>query len=425
MAKHLTSAAEALKIVKSGDTIYIHTAAAAPQVLIDALVARADDLRNVKIYHLHTEATALYVRPEYKGVFDTYSLFIGANVRKAIWEGRANFIPVFLSEVPALFRKMIVPVDVCLISVSPPDKHGFCSLGPSIDATRAAIQMASHVIAQVNENMPRTHGDGLIHVSQIDALVEGNLPMPEMILPEPDAVEDQIGTHIADMIEDGSTLQMGIGTIPNAVLSKLMHHRDLGIHTEMFSDGVIPLVEKGVINNSKKKVHPGKIVSGFVVGSQKVYDFIDDNPMVNMLDIAYVNDIAVIRKNQKAVSINSAIEVDVTGQVCADSIGSKFFSGVGGQMDFIRGASLSQGGKPIIALGATTKRNESKIVPILKPGAGVVTTRAHVHYVVTEFGVADLYGKSIKDRIRAMIGIAHPDHREALDRQAFEVYKIK
>lgn len=424
MAIKTISAQEALKIVKSGDTLYLHTAAATPQVLVDALVERAPELRNVKIYHLHTEASAPYVNPEYKGIFETYALFIGGNVRKAVWEGRANFVPVFLSEVPALFRRMIIPIDVCLISVSPPDKHGFCSLGPSIDATRAAMQMAKHVIAQVNIHMPRTHGDGIIHMSQIDALVEGNLPMPEMLLPKPDAIEDSIGTHIADMIEDGSTLQMGIGTIPNAVLSKLTNHRDLGIHTEMFSDGVIPLVEAGVINNSRKKVHPGKIVSGFVVGSQKVFDFIDDNPMVNMLDIAYVNDIAVIRKNQKAVSINSAIEVDVTGQVCADSIGAKFFSGVGGQMDFIRGASLSQGGKPIIALGSVTKRNESKIVPILKPGAGVVTTRAHVHYVVTEFGVADLYGKSIKERIKAMIDIAHPDHREAIDRQAFDIYHV-
>jgi acyl-CoA hydrolase len=284
--------------------------------------------------------------------------------------------------------------------------------------------MASHVVAQVNEHMPRTHGDGLIHTSQIDAMVEGNIPLPESKLPEPNAEEDKIGEHIADMIEDGSTLQMGIGTIPNAVLAKLHNHRDLGIHTEMFSDGVIPLVESGVINNRKKRIHPGKIVAGFVIGSKAIYDFIDDNPMVNMLDIQYVNDVAVIRKNPKAVSINSAIEVDVTGQVCADSIGSKFFSGVGGQMDFIRGASLSEGGKPIIALPSVTKRNETKIVPILKPGAGVVTTRAHVHYVVTEYGIADLYGKSIKERIKAMINIAHPDHQEDLDRQAFEVYKL-
>ncbi len=424
MSAKFVSPQQALQIVKPGDSIYIHTAAAAPQVLIDALVERAPKLKNVKIYHLHTDATAPYVAPEYKGIFETNSLFIGSNVRKAIWEGRANFIPVFLSEVPALFRKMIIPVDVCLLSVSPPDKHGFCSLGPSIDSSRAAMQMASHVIAQVNENMPRTHGDGLVHISQIDAIVEGNLPLPQSKLPAPNAEEELIGDHIADMIEDGSTLQMGIGTIPNAVLSKLTNHRDLGIHTEMFSDGVIPLVEAGVINNSKKRIHPGKIVSGFVIGSQKVYDFIDDNPMVNMLDIQYVNDVAVIRKNPRAVSINSAIEVDVTGQVCADSIGSKFFSGVGGQMDFIRGASLSEGGKPIIALSSVTKRNETKIVPILKPGAGVVTTRAHVHYVVTEYGVADLYGKSIKERIKAMIDISHPDHREELDKQAFEVYKL-
>jgi 4-hydroxybutyrate CoA-transferase len=424
MSTKTVSPQQALKIVKPGDSIYVHTAAAAPQVLIDALVERASELKKIKIYHLHTEATAPYVDPKYKGIFETNSLFIGANVRKAIWEGRANFIPVFLSEVPALFRKMIIPIDVCLIQVSTPDKHGFCSLGPCVDSTRAAIQMASHVIAQVNDQMPRTHGDGLIHISQIDAMVEGNMPLPEAKLPDPNAEEDKIGDHIADMIEDGSTLQMGIGTIPNAVLAKLNHHRDIGIHTEMFSDGVIPLVESGVINNRKKKIHPGKIISGFVIGSKKIYDFIDDNPMVNLLDIQYVNDVAVIRKNPKAVSINSAIEVDVTGQVCADSIGSKFFSGVGGQMDFIRGASLSQGGKPIIALPATTKRNETKIVPILKPGAGVVTTRAHVHYVVTEYGIADLYGKSIKERIKAMIDIAHPDHREELDKQAFDVYKL-
>ena len=425
MSHSLTPASEALKVVKPGNNIYIHTAAAAPQFLIDALVARSSELKNVKIYHLHTESTAPYVMPEYKGIFETNALFIGANVRKAVWDGRANFIPVFLSEVPALFRKMIIPIDVCLISVSPPDKHGFCSLGPSIDATRAAMQMATTVIAQVNKFMPRTHGDGMVHVSDIDYLVPGDVPLHETIWPEPNAVETAIGSHIADMIEDGSTLQMGIGSIPNAVLSRLTHHKNLGIHTEMFSDGVIPLVESGVINNSKKKVHPGKIISGFVVGSQKIYDFIDDNPLVNMLDIAYVNDISVIRKNPKAVSINSAIEVDLTGQVCADSIGTKFFSGVGGQMDFIRGASLSSGGKPIIALGSNTTRGESKIVPTLKPGAGVVTTRAHVHYIVTEHGVADLYGKNIKERINAMINIAHPDHRERLAEEAFNVYNIK
>ena len=417
-------AAKALEIVKPGDNVYIHAAAGAPQALIDALVERAPHLENVNIYHLHTDATAPYVNPEYKGIFEVYSLFIGSNVRKAIWEGRANFIPCFLSEVPVLFRKGTIPLDVALIQVSPPDRHGYCSLGVSVESTRAAMQMASHVIAQVNEHMPRTHGDGIIHISEVDALVEGNLPLPETILPPANEVEDQIGNHIAAMIEDGSTLQMGIGNIPNSVLSKLTNHKNLGIHTEMFSDGVIPLVEKGVINNKNKKIHPGKIVTGFVIGSKKLYDFIDDNPMVNMLDIEYVNDVRVIRKNPKAVSINSAIEVDLTGQVCADSIGSKFFSGVGGQMDFIRGASLSEGGKPIIALPSATKKNQTKIVPILKPGAGVVTTRAHVHYVVTEYGVADLYGKSIKQRIHAMIDISHPDHREELERQAYEIYHM-
>ena len=416
------SASKALEIVKPGDKVYIHAASAAPQLLIEALVEKAPNLKDVSIYHLHTDAPAKYANPEYKGIFEVYAMFIGSNVRKAVWEGRANFIPVFLSEVPLLFRRKRIELDVALIQVSPPDRHGFCSLGTSVEATRAALETAKHVIAQVNERMPRTHGDGIIHMDQIDAMVDGTMNLPETILPPPSEVEDKIGNHIAAMIEDGSTLQMGIGTIPNAVLSKLMGHKNLGVHTEMFSDGLIPLVESGVINNKKKAVHPGKIVSGFVVGSQKLYDFIDDNPLVNMLDIEYVNDVRVIRKNPKAVSINSAIEVDLTGQVCADSIGSKFFSGVGGQMDFIRGASLSEGGKPIIALPAITKRNETKIVPILKPGAGVVTTRAHVHYVVTEHGVADLYGKSIKQRIRAMINIADPMHQEAIERQAYEYY---
>jgi len=418
------NALDALDVVQSGNNVYIHAAAASPQILIDALVAHATRLKGVQIYHLHTDAKATYVNPEYKGIFEVNSLFIGHNVRKATWEGRANFIPCFLSEVPHLFRKKIIPIDVALIQVSPPDSHGYCSLGTSVEATKAAVQMAKYVVAQVNPQMPRTHGDGIVHVRQMHAMVWGDMPLPQTILPEPNDVETAIGTHVASMIEDGSTLQMGIGTIPNAVLSLLKTHKNLGIHTEMFSDGVIPLVECGAIDNSKKKVHPGKIISGFVIGSRKLYDFIDDNPMVNMLDIAYVNDVTTIRKNPKVVAINSAIEVDITGQVCADSIGSKFFSGVGGQMDFIRGASLSEGGKPIIALPSITNRNETKIVPMLKPGAGVVTTRAHVHYVVTEHGVANLYGKSIKDRIKAMINIAHPEHREEIARQAFEIYNI-
>lgn len=418
------TAQEAMQYIKSGYHVYIHAAAAAPQILIDAMVAEAHRLRGVKIFHLHTESSAEYVEPRFEGIFEVNALFIGGNVRQAIWEGRANFIPVFLSEIPYLFRKKIIPIDVALIQVSPPDKHGYCSLGTSVEATRAAMQMAKVVIAQVNEFMPRTHGDGLIHHSEIDAMVIGNTPLHEVILGEPNEIEYKIGENVAELIEDRSTLQMGIGSIPNAVLSQLTNHKDLGVHTEMFSDGVIPLVEKGVINNKYKAVHPGKIVSGFVIGSRKLYDFVDDNPMVNMLDIAYVNDVKVIRKNPRAVSINSAIEVDLTGQVCADSIGAKFYSGVGGQMDFIRGASLSEGGKPIIALPSVTRRDKTKIVPVLTLGAGVVTTRAHVHYIATEYGVADLYGKSIKQRIKAMIDIAHPMHRDSLERQAREVYHL-
>lgn len=423
MYKSVT-AQEALKIVKSNDNVYIHSAAAAPQVLIDALVARSTELKNVQIYHIHTDATAEYIKPEYEGIFESNSMFIGVNVRKAVWEGRANFIPVFLSEIPLLFRKGIINIDVALIQVSPPDKHGYCSLGVSVDASRAAMQSAKHVIAQINPRMPRAHGDGIVHLKDFDAYVDYESEIHETILPDAGEVEDRIGHHIAGLIDNGSTLQMGIGVIPNAVLSKLHGHKHLGVHTEMFSDGVIPLVEAGVIDNSKKKVHPGKLISGFAVGSRKLYDFIDDNPFVNMLDIAYVNDVSVIRKNPKAVSINSAIEVDITGQVCADSIGTRFYSGVGGQMDFIRGASLSEGGKPIIALPSQTNKGESKIVAMLKPGAGVVTTRAHVHYIVTEYGVADLYGKSIKQRIQAMINIAHPAHREAIERQAYELYRV-
>ncbi len=421
MAKFV-SAAEALKALKPEQNIYIHTAAAAPQALVKAMVDRSSDLYGMKIYHLHTDGDASYANEEYDGIFDVYCLFIGANVRQAVWKGRAQFVPSFLSEVPGLFRKKIIPLDVALIQVSPPDAHGFCSLGVSVDATNAAWRMADVVIAQINKNMPRSHGDGLIHLDKIDYAVEHDQPLPEHSMGEPTPEEAMIGEHIAGMIEDGSTLQMGIGSIPNAVLAKLGNHKDLGIHTEMFSDGIIPLVESGVINNSKKKHHPGKIVSGFAFGTKKLYDFIHDNPMVNMLDIAYVNDVSVIRKNPKVVAINSAIEVDVTGQVCADSIGTRFYSGVGGQMDFIRGASLSEGGKPIIALASMTAKGVSKIVPELKPGAGVVTTRAHVHYVVTEFGVADLYGKSIRERIAAMIEIAHPDHREDLAKKAWELY---
>lgn len=414
------SAAQAVKIIKSNDRVFIHGVSAAPQQLIHAMTDRAGELRDVEIVHLHTEGKAPYADPEFAESFRVNAFFVGANVRQALREGRADYVPVFLSEIPALFRKGVLPVNVALINVSPPDKHGFCSLGVSVDITRAAVECADYVIAQVNPRMPRTLGDALLPLASIDAIVEVSEELHEAPPPELTDVDRAIGQHIAEMIEDGSTLQMGIGSIPNAVLASLTNHKDLGIHTEMFSDGLINLVESGVVNGSKKTKHPGKIVSGFVMGTRRVYDFIDDNQQVLMLDIAYVNDTAVIRRNPKVIAVNSAIEVDLTGQVCADSIGTYQYSGVGGQMDFIRGASLSEGGKPIIALPSTTKRGESKIVPFLKEGAGVVSTRAHVHYIATEFGVANLYGKNLRQRARELIKIAHPNHREVLERAAFE-----
>jgi len=395
----------------------------APQQLIKALTARAPELKNVEICHLHTEGEAPYANPELADSFHVNSLFIGANVRHTLKAGNGSYTPVFLSEIPYLFRKGIIELDVALMQVSPPDGHGFCSLGTSVDASLAAAQSAKHVIAQVNPNVPRSHGDGLIHMNKFDSLVEVNEVIPTHEPSTPTDTEMEIGKHVAGLIEDGSCLQMGIGAIPNAALSQMTNHQNLGIHTEMFSDGVLDLIEKGVINGSNKKVHPGKIISGFAMGSQKLYDFIDDNPLVNLLDIAYVNDTAVIRKNEKAVSINSAVEIDLTGQVCADSIGARMYSGVGGQMDFMRGAMLSKGGKPIIALPSTTRRGETRIVPFLKRGAGVVTTRSHVHYVVTEYGVADLYGKTLKQRAQALTDIAHPSHRESIAQEYYDALK--
>ncbi len=415
-----TSAEEAVSAVRSNNRVFIHGVAAAPQALIRALVARADELRNVEIVHLHTEGEAPYAAAELSQSFRVNSFFVGANVREAVNAGRADYIPVFLSEIPALFRLGILPLDVALVHVSPPDRHGFCSLGISVDIARAAADRAGYVIAQVNPQMPRTHGDALLHLDNIDALVEVDDPIPEVPVPELTEVDLAIGKNVAEMIDDGATLQMGIGSIPNAVLASLVDHKDLGVHTEMFSDGVVDLVEKGVITGRMKAKHPGKIVAGFVMGTRRLYGFVDDNPQVLMLDIGYVNDTSVIRRNPKVTAINSAIEVDLTGQVCADSIGTRQYSGVGGQMDFIRGASLSPGGKPIIALPSTTKRGESKIVGNLRSGAGVVTTRANVHYVVTEFGVANLYGRNLRQRAAELIRIAHPDHREELERIAFK-----
>jgi acyl-CoA hydrolase len=414
------SAAEAVSVIKSGDRVFIHGIAAAPRVLIEALTDRADELRDVELVHLHTEGDAPYSRPEHERSFRVNAFFVGGNVRQAVQEGRGDYIPVFLSEIPALFRKGVLPLDVALIHVSPPDRHGFCSLGVSVDIAKAAVETAKIVVAQINPQMPRTIGDALVDVRDIDMFVEIDEPLPEKAMPELSAIDLAIGRNIAELIDDGATLQMGIGTIPNAVLNSLANHKHLGIHTEMFSDGLIDLVESGVVTGERKIKHPGKIVSGFVMGTRRLYDFIDDNPQVLMLDIAYVNDSAVIRRNPRVTAINSAIEVDLTGQVCADSIGTRQFSGVGGQMDFIRGASLSEGGKPIIALPSTTNRGESKIVPFLKQGAGVVTTRAHVHYIVTEYGVANLYGKNLRQRAAELVKIAHPDHRETLDRAVFD-----
>lgn len=391
-----------------------------PHELVRAMVARAEELRDVEVVQLHTEGPAPYAEPQFSKSFRVNALFISSNVRKAVEEGRADYTPIFLSEVPALVRSGKFPIDVALIQVSPPDRHGYCSLGVSVEATKAAVLGARYVIAQVNSQMPRTHGDGLIHVDNISALVHHDEPIPEILVPPPSEREAKIGAFCAELVEDGATIQMGIGAIPNAVLTALTQHKDLGVHTEMFSDGLIDLVHSGVVTGRFKRVHPGKIVAGFVLGTRRLYDFVDDNPLVAMLDIAYVNDTSVIRRNPKVTAINSAIEVDITGQVCADSIGTRQYSGVGGQMDFIRGASLSEGGRPIIALPSTTSRGESRIVSLLKPGAGVVTTRAHVHYVVTEYGAANLHGKSLRQRAKALIDIAHPDHRAELDRQACE-----
>jgi acyl-CoA hydrolase len=414
------SAEDAVKIIKNNDRIYVHAAAAAPQELINAMTNRHEELRNVEVSHLHIEGEAPYADPKYSKSFHVNSFFIGHNVRHTLKAGNGSYTPVFLSELPILFKRNIVPIDVALIQVSPPDKHGYCSLGVSVEATIAAIENAKHVIAQINPRMPRTLGDGIIHISELDVFVEHEQKIHELLLPEPNIVENKIGDYIAELIDNGSTLQMGIGSIPNAVLSRLTNHKNLGLHTEMFSDGVIDLILNDVINGDNKGVNPGRAMATFLMGSQRLYDYVDDNPFVEMRTADFVNDVAVIRQNSKMVAINSAIEIDLTGQVCADSIGTKLYSGVGGQMDFIRGAALSKEGKAIIALPSQTNKGISRIVPFLKKGAGVVTTRAHIHYVVTEYGVAELYGKTIKQRIKELVRIAHPDHREHLEKQYFD-----
>jgi acyl-CoA hydrolase len=422
MGKYV-SAAEAVKVVKSGDRIYVQAAAATPSVLTKALAERASELRNVEVCHLHTEGEALYANPDLAESFHVNSFFIGANVRHTLKAGNGSYTPVFLSELPNLFRKKVVKLDVVFIHVSPPDKHGYCSLGTSVEASIAAIENAKIVIAQVNPQMPRTFGDGILHESEIDYLVEVNQTIFGHEVAPISEEEAKIGKFVASLIDDRSTLQMGIGSIPNAVLAQLTNHKDLGLHTEMFSDGVIDLIEKNVINCNYKGILQGRALATFLIGSQRLYDFVNDNPFIEMKESSFVNDTARIRKNPKMIAINSAIEVDLTGQVCADSIGMKMYSGVGGQMDFIRGASLSDGGKAIIALPSITKRGESRIVPFLKQGAGVVTTRSHVQYIITENGIADLYGKTLKQRVAEMVKIAHPMHRETVEREYGECLK--
>lgn len=421
---HFTTAEEAVKVIKSGDHVHLSSVASAPQCLINAMCKRgeAGELKDVHVHHLHTEGPAPYADPKFEGVFQLDSFFVGANVRKVTQSGYADYIPIFLSETQRLYRCGAVPCNVAMIQVCPPDKHGFVSLGTSVDATLAAVECADYVIAVVNKYVPRAFGQAMIHSSKIDFFVQDDTPLIEAKFSEPNEVETAIGKHCAALIEDGACLQMGIGAIPNAVLAQLTGHKDLGIHTEMFADGVLPLVESGVINGRNKAIDKGKMVSTFLMGSQKVYDFIDNNPGVAMMDVGYTNDPFVIAKNPKVTAINSALQVDLTGQICADSLGTKFYSGVGGQIDFIYGASRSEGGKAILAMPSVTNKGISKIAPELTLGAGVVTTRSHVHWFVTEYGAVNLYGKSLQERARLIISVAHPDHREALDRAAFDRY---
>ena len=422
---------EAVKIINSGNNIVIQPGCAIPLELVRALVRRKDELENVNVFHVLTVGPLPYAEPGMEKHFRHKAFFIGNNVRNAVNEGRADFIPIFLAEVPLLFKNDIIKSDVALINVSPPDEHGFCSYGVDVGSIKTQAEKSKFIIAQVNRNMPRTLGDSFIHINKFKYIVEYDEAIQELPQVDPDAspetteIYNKIGCYIGDLIEDGSTLQMGIGEIPDAVLRYLKGKKDLGIHTEMFSDGIIELIEEGIVNNEKKTLHPGKIIAGFILGTKKSYDFIDNNPIAEFHPQEYVNDPFVIAKNNKMVAINSAIEIDLTGQVCADSIGTRLYSGIGGQVDFIRGAARSEGGKPIIALPSTTKDFKiSRIVSTLKPGAGVVTSRGDVHYVVTEYGIAYLYGKSIRERAKALINIAHPDFREDLTKFAKENYKI-
>jgi acyl-CoA hydrolase len=412
-----TSLEEAISIIKPGMRIFVHGGAATPNALLGELVRQADRLKDVSLVHLHTEGPAIYADEKYANTFRVINLFVGHNIRKKVDYDRIDYLPCFLSEIPELFRSRQCPLDVALLHVSPPDRFGYCSLGVSVDIAKAAADSAGILIAQVNPNMPRVHGDGFIHIDEFDAAVEIDEPLPEALQCPPTEEEKAIARYVSELVEDGSTLQMGIGSIPNAVARQLFGRKNLGIHTEMWSDGALDLIESGAITNAHKKIHRGKCVSGFVFGTRKLYDFVNENPSVLQLEIDYVNHPNTIARNPKVVAINSAVEIDLTGQACADSVGHRIISGVGGQMDFMRGAALSKGGKPIIALTSRTAKGRSKIVSALQPGAGVVTTRAHVHYVVTEFGVAHLYGKTLRERARALVAVAHPGDRETLERE--------
>jgi 4-hydroxybutyrate CoA-transferase len=421
----VVTADEAVGRIKSGDRIFLTGNCSVPQMTLAALVKHAPSLHDVEICQALTIGPADYVDPSMDGHLRVNTMFISANVRNAVNEGRADFTPVLLSEFPLLFRKKILPIDVALIHVSPPDEHGFCSLGVEVGLTKSAAESAKTIIAEVNQQMPRTLGDSFIHVSKLDCIVPVDYPLPELAMGNegPSEVVEAIAGHIAELIPDGATMQMGIGAIPDAVLKYLFEKKDLGIHTELFSDGIIDLVEAGVLTNARKTLHPGKIIAGFIIGTKRLYDWVDDNPLIELHPTEHVNDPFVIAQNDRMVAINSAIEVDLTGQVCADSIGPKLYSGVGGQLDFIYGASRSKEGVPIIALPSTA-RNFSRIVGMLTQGAGVVTTRNHVHYIVTEYGIADLYGKTIRQRAQALIKIAHPEFRDELTRQAREMHYL-
>jgi acetyl-CoA hydrolase len=424
----VTTADKAVEVIRSGNRIFLTGNVSVPHNLLAALVKRAPALENIEICQALTIGPAEYVSPEMDGHIRVNTMFISANVRKAVQEGRADYTPVLLSEFPLLFKNKYLPVDVAMIHVSPPDEHGFCSLGVEVGLTKSPAESATVIIAEVNEQMPRTLGDSFIHISKLTHIIPVDYPIPEMTMTEDGESEvvQKIAGYIAELIPDGATMQMGIGAIPDAVLKYLFDKKDLGIHTELFSDGVIDLVDAGVLTNARKSIHAGKIVAGFILGSTRLYNWVDDNPLIEMHRTEYVNDPFVIAQNDRMVAINSAIEVDLTGQVCADSIGPKLYSGVGGQLDFVYGASRSKGGVPIIALPSTNTMRDgttiSKVVPMLKQGAGVVTTRNHVRFIVTEHGVADLYGKTIRQRAQALIKVAAPQFRDELARQAAELH---